>query len=148
MRFLSSYPLRRHKRRSRRRTRRSATTSYASGMSKRLLQFGPIVLVMLGFAAQTALAQDGERIREWKARQEGRREAAGQKPGGKGQPNERAMEGLPPKWVDRVRDMPPEQQQQFLSNNAQFRQLPPARQQQIRQNLEKWNRLSPDEKDA
>jgi Protein of unknown function (DUF3106) len=117
-------------------------------MSRRLLQFGPIVLVMLGFAAQIALAQDGERMREWKARQEARREAAGQKPGGKGQPNERAMEGLPPKWVDRVRDMPPEQQQQFLANNAQFRQLPPARQQQVLQNLEKWNRLSPEEKDA
>ena len=116
-------------------------------MSRRLLQFGPIVLVLLGFAAQTALAQDGERIREWKARQEARREAAGQKPGGKGQPNERAMEGLPPKWVDRVRDMPPEQQQQFLSNNAQFRQLPPARQQQILQNLDKWNHLTPEQKE-
>jgi hypothetical protein len=117
-------------------------------MSRRHLQFGPIVLLLLGFTAQTALAQDGERMREWKARQEARREAAGQKPGAKGQPNERSMEGLPGKWVERLRDMPPEQQQQFLENNAQFRQLPPARQQQVLQNLEKWNRLSPEEKDA
>src|SRR5271163_3675307 len=150
MRFLSSSPLRRHKRQSRRRVRRRATISYESGMSRRLLQFGPIVLVMLGFAAQNALAQDGERIREWQARQEAHREAAAAKRAngaGKGQPNERAMEGLPPKWVDKVRDMPPEQQQQFFANNAQFRQLPPARQQQVLQNLKKWNHLTPEQKE-
>ncbi len=90
-------------------------------------------------------------MREWRARQEARREAAAQRRangGGaaKGQPNERAMEGLPPKWVERVRDMPPEQQQQFLENNAQFKQLPPGRQQQILQNLDKWNHLTPEQK--
>ncbi len=114
-------------------------------MRRRLVQFGSIFL-LLGFVAQLATAQNGERLREWHERQEARREAAAK--GAKGQPNERAMEGLPPKWVDRVRDMPPEQQQQFLENNAQFRQLPPARQQQVRQNLEKWNQLSPEQKDA
>jgi hypothetical protein len=112
---------------------------------RRLLQFGLLGLVALSLWAHTAAAQDGERLREWRARQQARRQAAAQQ---KGKPNERAMEGLPPKWVDRVRDMPPEQQQQFLENNAQFRQLPPARQEQVRQNLEKWNRLSPEEKDA
>jgi hypothetical protein len=112
---------------------------------RRFLQFGLLALLALNLWAQTAAAQDGERLREWRARQQARREAGAQQ---KGKPNERAMEGLPPKWVDRVRDMPPEQQQQFLENNAQFRQLPPARQEQVRQNLEKWNRLSPDEKDA
>jgi hypothetical protein len=122
-------------------------------MGRRFSQFGLVIALLMVFLAQTASAQDGERMREWQARQEARREAAAQRRangGGaaKGQPNERAMEGLPPKWVDRVRDMPPEQQQQFFENNAQFRQLPPARQEQIRQNLEKWNRLSPEEKDA
>src|SRR5580658_5136251 len=112
---------------------------------RRFLQFGLLAGLALCLWAQTALAQDGERLREWRARQQARREAGAQQ---KGKPNERAMEGLPPKWVDRVRDMPPEQQQQFLENNAQFRQLPPARQQQVLQNLEKWNRLSPEEKDV
>jgi ferric-dicitrate binding protein FerR (iron transport regulator) len=121
-------------------------------MRPRLLQLGSLV-VLLAFVGQASWAQDGERLREWRARQEARREAAAERRAngggaGKGQPNERAMEGLPPKWIDRVRDMPPEQQQQFFENNAQFRQLPPARQEQIRQNLEKWNRLSPQEKDA
>jgi hypothetical protein len=122
-------------------------------MRRRFSQFGPVIALLMGFLAQTASAQDGERMREWQARQAARREAAAERRangGGaaKGQPNERAMEGLPPKWVDRVRDMPPEQQQQFFENNAQFRQLPPAKQEQIRQNLDKWNRLSPEEKEA
>lgn len=115
-------------------------------MSQRWLKFGTLATLMLGLLAQSAAAQDGERLREWRARQQARRQAAAQ--AGKGQPNERAMEGLPPKWVDRVRDMPPEQQRQFLENNAQFQKLAPARQEQILQNLDKWNRLSPDEKAA
>jgi hypothetical protein len=115
-------------------------------MPRRLLQFGWLAVLAFGCLAHTASAQNGERLREWRAR----REAAAAKREGaaKGQPNERSMEGLPPKWVDRVRDMSPEQQQQFLENNEQFKQLPPARQDQVRQNLAKWNTLSPEEKDA
>ncbi len=120
-------------------------------MRRRFAQFGPLVALLMGLLAQTVSAQDGERLREWRARQEARREAAAERHangGGAahGQPNERAMEGLPPKWVERVRDMSPEQQQQFLENNAQFKQLPPGRQQQILQNLDKWNRLTPEQK--
>ena len=121
-------------------------------MLRHFLKFAAFA-VLLGLAAQAVSAQDGERLREWRARQQARRAAAAEaraNGGGaaKGQPNERAMEGLPPKWVDRVRDMPPEQQQRFLENNQAFRNLPPQRQQQILQNLDKWNRLSPEEKDA
>ena len=122
-------------------------------MLRRFLKFAPFALLALGFAAQTVSAQNGERLREWRARQQARREAAGAarpsaEGGAKGQPGVRAMEGLPPKWVDRLRDMPPEQQQRFLENNETFKSLPPQRQQQIRQNLEKWNQLSPEEKQA
>jgi hypothetical protein len=120
-------------------------------MRRRFAQFGLLIAMLMGLFARSVSAQDGERIREWEARQEARREAAAGRHangggGAKSQPNERAMEGLPPKWVERVRDMPPEQQQQFLENNAQFRQLPPARQQQILQNLDKWNHLTPEQK--
>jgi len=117
----------------------------------RFTKFATLMLLAVGFAAQAVSAQNGERVREWRARQQARREAAAAaraNGGAKGQPNERAMEGLPPKWVDRVRDMPPDQQQRFLENNQAFRNLPPQRQQQILQNLDKWNKLSPDEKDA
>ena len=124
-------------------------------MLRGFLKSATAVLLVAGLAGQAVSAQDGERAREWRARQQAKRQAAaaaaGRANGGgaaKGQPNERAMEGLPGKWVDKLRDMPPEQQQRFLENNAQFRNLPPAKQQQVRNNLEKWNRLSPEEKDA
>lgn len=64
------------------------------------------------------------------------------------QPNLRAMAGLPPKWIENLRDMSPEEQQRFLQNNRQFQNLLPERQEQIRKNLENWNRLTPVQRDA
>ena len=61
-------------------------------------------------------------------------------------PGERKMLDLPPAWTARVRQMSPEQQQKFLSNNERFRELPPQRQAQIRQQLQRWNGLSPDQR--
>ncbi len=112
-------------------------------MGRRILQFGSFAVLIVGLSPQIASAQNGERLREMRAQQQARRQAAGQQ---QGQPTERSMEGLPGKWIERLRDMPPEQQQQFLQNNAQFRALPPQRQQQILQNLNRWNRLSPEQK--
>src|ERR1700691_1077221 len=66
----------------------------------------------------------------------------------KAQPNVRGIEGLPPKWVENVRDMPPEQQERFMQNNERFKSLSPERQQQIRQNLQKWNNLTPEQQAA
>jgi len=66
----------------------------------------------------------------------------------KGQPNLRAMAGLPPKWVETLREMPPAEQERFLRNNRVFQNLPPLRQVQIRKNLENWNKLSPAERDS
>ena len=67
---------------------------------------------------------------------------------GNGQPNVRGMAALPPKWVENLRDMSPEEQQRFMQNNERFQSLPAQRQAQIRQNLENWNRLSPTERNA
>jgi hypothetical protein len=64
-----------------------------------------------------------------------------------GQPNLRGVAGLPPKWVENLREMPPEQQERFLQNNRAFQNLPPERQTQVRKNLENWNKLSPTERD-
>lgn len=76
-------------------------------------------------------------------------EAKGTKPGAKkNQPNARSMEGLPPKWIEQLRDRSPEEQQRFMENNDRFKSLPPGRQAQIRKNLEQWNRLSPEQKNA
>ncbi|MGH9757757.1 MAG: DUF3106 domain-containing protein [Candidatus Acidiferrales bacterium] len=67
---------------------------------------------------------------------------------GAGQGNGRGMAGLPPKWVENLRNMSPEEQDRFMRNNQRFQSLPPERQAQVRRNLQKWNRLSPTERDA
>ncbi len=66
----------------------------------------------------------------------------------KPRPNLRGMEGLPPKWVDDMRNMSPDEQERFMQNDARFKNLSPARQQQIRGNLQKWNALTPEQQAA
>jgi len=97
-------------------------------------------------------AQQGERLRAWQERrvaQKQQRQAGGgaHPNAGRGQPNARNLTGLPPKWVENLREMSPEAQERFMRNNDRFQSLPPVRQAQIRQNLEKWNRLTPEQKD-
>jgi hypothetical protein len=55
---------------------------------------------------------------------------------------------LPPKAIERLQDMPPARQEQFLRNNQRFLSLPPEQQAQIRQRLEAWNRLTPEQQQA
>jgi uncharacterized protein DUF3106 len=101
------------------------------------------LMLLAGLAAQPAYARNGRRP-QWRERAEAKREANAN--GEQGRPNVRAMEGLPPKWVDQLRDMPPAEQQRFMQNNEQFQHLPPQRQDQIRRNLQRWNNLSPEQK--
>jgi hypothetical protein len=102
------------------------------------------LMLLAGLAAQSAYALNGRRPQVWHERAEAKREANAN--GEKARPNVRAMEGLPPKWVDQLRDMPPDEQQRFMQNNEQFQHLPPQRQDQIRRNLQRWNNLSPQQK--
>jgi hypothetical protein len=60
---------------------------------------------------------------------------------------ERRMMGLPPKWVERLQDMTPEQQDRFMRNNERFNSLPPEQQAQIRRRLQVWNNLTPDQQE-
>lgn len=60
-------------------------------------------------------------------------------------PQERRMLDLPSRWVERLQQMPPAQQQRFLNNNARFQTLPPQQQAQIRQRLQQFNRLTPEQ---
>jgi uncharacterized membrane protein len=55
---------------------------------------------------------------------------------------------LPPAAIERLQDMPPERQEQFLRNNQRFLGLPPDQQAQIRRRLEAWNRLTPQQQQA
>lgn len=111
-------------------------------MRLKLFAIAPAVLLLTGLGAQPASAQLGAR---WRAR----REVAAQRRGnGMRRPNLRGMEGLPPRWVEKLQDMPPAEQEKFLQNNERFRNLPPQRQEQIRRNLERWNNLTPEQKQA
>jgi len=58
-------------------------------------------------------------------------------------PQQRRMLDLPPRWVERLQEMTPAEQEKFLSNNARFRNLPAERQAQIRRRLQAWNDLTP-----
>ena len=55
---------------------------------------------------------------------------------------------LPPRAIERLQDLPPEKQEQFLRNNQRFNSLPPEQQAQIRQRLQAWNRLTPQQQQA
>jgi len=61
---------------------------------------------------------------------------------------ERRMLGLPPRWVEQLRSMRPEEQQRFFANDSRFRSLPPARQEQIRRRLQVWNSLPREQQQA
>lgn len=52
----------------------------------------------------------------------------------------------PPNFFRRLRNLPPDQQDRILRNDAQFHDLPAARQAQIRRNLSRWNSLTPRQK--
>jgi hypothetical protein len=110
----------------------------------KLFAIAPALLLLAGFGAQPVRAQRGVR---WRAVAAQRRGNGMGRPNAR-KPNLRGMEGLPPKWVEKLQDMPPAEQQKFLENNQRFRDLPPQRQEQIRRNLERWNNLTPEQKQA
>lgn len=113
-------------------------------MRLKVFIIAPALLLLSGIAAQPARAQRGARWGTVAAQ----RRANGMGRPNMGRPNVRGMEGLPPKWVQKLQDMPPEEQERFLRNNERFRNLPPQRQEQIRRNLERWNRLTPEQKET
>lgn len=118
-------------------------------MRRGLIALAASVVLVAGMA-ESAKAQDGKwhHFGEPQAANAPQRANGGDpvKPDGGG--NLRGLAGLPPQWVEKLRNMPPDQQQRFLENSRQFQNLPPQRQQQIRQNLQKWNSLSPQQKEA
>jgi uncharacterized protein DUF3106 len=102
------------------------------------------VLLALALATGVMIAPrasaQSRRAEEAAYRQQQRRQNP---PKGQATPPERRMMGLPPKWIERLQDMPPEQQERFMNNNERFNSLPPQQQAQIRQRLRVWNNLSP-----
>ncbi|MHB8410327.1 MAG: DUF3106 domain-containing protein [Candidatus Acidiferrales bacterium] len=128
-------------------------------MMRRFLQIGSGLATLLflaslafsapaqrGFRAQRGQAPRVQRQAQRQQRQMHRAQQRAGRPPGK--PNARAMMGLPPKWIEKLRNRSPEEQERFMRNNARFRNLPPQRQEQIRRNLERWNQMTPQQRDA
>ncbi len=111
--------------------------------------------LLLGLGAQTAQAQNGQRLAGLAGAPAGSGGAEaesqrGWRPASTSEWRRAASEsareaGLPSKWVENLRDMPPDQQERFMQNNEKFQSLAPERQAQIRQNLQKWNNLPPEQ---
>jgi hypothetical protein len=72
--------------------------------------------------------------------------AGGAKPQARAKVEGRGLAGLPPKWVEHLQEMSPEEQERFMRNNSEFRRLPPERQAQIRNRLQRWNNLTPEQR--
>jgi hypothetical protein len=66
--------------------------------------------------------------------------------GGNSGGNGRAGAGVPQKFVEKLQDMSPDQQERFMKNNERFQNMPPNQQAQIRQNLQRWNSLTPEQR--
>jgi uncharacterized protein DUF3106 len=53
---------------------------------------------------------------------------------------------LPPKFVEKLEDMSPEQRERFMQNNERFKNMSPQRQAEIRQHLQNWNSMTPQQR--
>lgn len=122
-------------------------------MQRDWLNFVLGIVMALGLAAISPQSASAQRGRLRVAAQQRRAEAAQRRaekanPAAKSTPNMRGMEGLPPKWVESLQNMSPDDQERFMQNDARFKKLAPPRQQQIRNRLQQWNRLTPEEQQA
>src|SRR5713226_10154348 len=66
---------------------------------------------------------------------------AGGHPNGTGTGN-----NVPPRWMERLRDMSPQQQERFFQNNQRFNSLSSQQQERVRGNLQHWNSLTPQQR--
>ena len=55
---------------------------------------------------------------------------------------------LPPALLQKLKDLPPEEQEKVLQNNARFQELPKERQEQLLERLHRWQALPPEQKEA
>ncbi|HEV2386175.1 MAG TPA: DUF3106 domain-containing protein [Candidatus Acidoferrales bacterium] len=106
-----------------------------------ILALAAAIASPLGWASPAPARQRGQHPREQALR-------PGRPPGGQPpamRPNNRA---LPPKWMQRLQQMPPDQQERFLVNNRRFQALPPDQQALVRNRLKLWNSLTPEQRAA
>jgi hypothetical protein len=119
---------------------------------KRRFQFGALLGVFLG-AGLLAGSVYGQHVKSAAQQEAGHQHPVRPKPPVRPNlPNAMPPAGnankLPPKAIERLQDLPPDKQEQFLRNNERFNSLPPEQQAQIRQRLQAWNRLTPQQQQA
>jgi hypothetical protein len=121
---------------------------------KKLLQLGKVLAAVMMALAQLALTQGAfaaQRTQRPRAQIRQQRQAVRQQKQIQKQENKpgvRGALGVPPKWVEKLQGMSPEEQERFMRNNARFQSLPPQRQEQIRRTLQRWNQMTPEQRDA
>jgi Protein of unknown function (DUF3106) len=98
---------------------------------------GAALILAALFVTDVAMAQRGQGGGRGQGMRMGRQ--------GMRAPGERRGPG--PGFMQRLRDLPPEEQERVLKNDKRFQQLSPERQARIRENLSRWNALSPAEKE-
>jgi len=57
-------------------------------------------------------------------------------------------EGVPPQFVERLRNLEPAEQERVLANNRRFREMTAEQQEEIRRRLRQWNNLTADQQRA
>jgi hypothetical protein len=60
--------------------------------------------------------------------------------------NLREAATLPPKFIEKLEDMSPEQRERFMQNNERFKNMSPQRQAEIKQHLQQWNNMTPQQR--
>jgi hypothetical protein len=55
---------------------------------------------------------------------------------------------LPPPLLQKLKDLPPDEQEKVLQNNERFQALPKERQEQLIEQLHRWQALPPEQKEA
>jgi predicted Fe-S protein YdhL (DUF1289 family) len=121
---------------------RSRTVQFATIFALALL----FVPAALSFPAQFEPSADHQLLPQ-RGKGPARKAAPAQPPGKNPVRDSQAVPELPPRWLERLRELPPAQQERFLQNNWRFRNLPPDVQQRVRANLRRWNSLSPAERE-
>ena len=63
-----------------------------------------------------------------------------------GRPGRRGRGPLPPQLLERLRKLPPEEQEKVLRNNERFQRLPKERKEQLLERLRRFQALSPEQR--
>lgn len=115
---------------------------------KTRFQFGAFFAAWLAVGLACGSAYSQTPLQQRRAARQQRREEMLAPPNGNAPNGVRPganANNLPPKAIERLQDMPPNRQEQFLRNNQRFQNLPPEQQAQIRERLQAWNRLTPEQ---